>query len=259
MGRVGPPPLGTPAPFLASGPPVPRFLSPPHGSPVRFGTPVCSVSLGSARSPLGSSLLDVTEGAVGSFSGPLPVLGSSLLDETVEAVEPTQGISPHRTQRWVSSPLLGEGGRIRGVRIRKVAGQRRSVRLRPSSSSCASYSSPSPAAACSLCALCQARLKINGTSTLEFCERCLSELLPFNHFSNNRNFREAILGFFENRRHLGNNSELLFNPLDEELKDTLVDLNRTLGGCKYYNESQFCKFRQNFFKGKKKSALITLS
>jgi hypothetical protein len=36
-------------------------------------------------------------------------------------------------------------------------------------------------------------------------------------------------------------SQLLFNPLCEELKDTLVDLNKTIGNCSYYDEDQFGK------------------
>ena len=40
--------------------------------------------------------------------------------------------------------------------------------------------------------------------------------------TNDRQFRETVKGFFEDIRHLDKASQLLFNPLDEELRDTLV-------------------------------------
>ena len=39
-----------------------------------------------------------------------------------------------------------------------------------------------------------------------------------------------------------------FNPLDEEIKETLADLEGALCGCKYYVENQFHKFKEQFCK-----------
>ena len=56
------------------------------------------------------------------------------------------------------------------------------------------------------------------------------------------------MGFFGDKRHLERASQLLFNPLCEDLKDTMVDLNRTIGSCSYYDEDQFGKMNQDFRK-----------
>ena len=34
-------------------------------------------------------------------------------------------------------------------------------------------------------------------------------------------------------------TELRFNPLDDEIKEALAEVNLTLGGCNYYDEDQF--------------------
>ena len=89
-------------------------------------------------------------------------------------------------------------------------------------------------------------MRLNGNPGEDICEGCLSDILPFNSITNNRNFREALMSFFGSYRHLEKASQLIFNPLDNEIRDTLVDLNRTLGGCQYYDEGQFCKLSQSF-------------
>ena len=96
------------------------------------------------------------------------------------------------------------------------------------------------------CSICQRKLRVDSNLKGEICERCLSDLLPFNYLTNDRQFREAVKGFFEDKRHLDKASQLLFNPLCDELKDTLVDLNRTIGNCKYYDEEQFDKMNKDF-------------
>ena len=89
-------------------------------------------------------------------------------------------------------------------------------------------------------------MRLNGNPGEDICEGCLSDILPFNSITNNRNFREVLMSFFGSYRHLEKASQLIFNPLDNEIRDTLVDLNRTLGGCQYYDEGQFCKLSQKF-------------
>ena len=223
--------------------------------------PVCSPGLSPAPSPspaspaspvLGSSLLDETEEAVGAF------LGSSLLD-TEGAVGPPSGSSSSGSPSWESSPLLDDGGRVRGVKIRRVAGCRR-ARARVGRQRRFSFSSPpgSPAApstptpsvaafwARGACSVCHGKSRVNSNLKGEICERCLSDLLPFNFLTNDRQFREAVKGFFEDKRHLEKASQLLFNPLCDELKDTLVDLNRTIGSCSYYDEEEFSQMNQKF-------------
>ena len=44
------------------------------------------------------------------------------------------------------------------------------------------------------------------------------------------------------------NKVLKFNPLDDEIKETLADLEGALCGCKYYVENQFHKFKEQFCK-----------
>ena len=63
---------------------------------------------------------------------------------------------------------------------------------------------------------------VNSNSRNELCEGCLSDLFPLNFMTNDRQFRETVKGFFGDMRHLDKASQLLSNPLDEELKDTLV-------------------------------------
>ena len=165
---------------------------------------------------IGSSLLDATVGAVGSPGAPLACLGSSLLDETEEAVESSVEASYLGPQQLASSPLLGLDRRVRGVGIRRVAGCRRSGRLQPSScSSPASSPSPAPCPRLwvrSLCSVCGKKLRVNGNSCGDICEKCLSDLLPFNYLTNDREFKEVLMGFFEDRRHLDKASRLLFIP-----------------------------------------------
>ena len=71
-------------------------------------------------------------------------------------------------------------------------------------------------------------------------------MFPFNSITNGRKFWEALSSFFQDKRHLEKASQLLFNPLCEEFKDTLVDLNRTIGNCSYYDEKQFVKMNEGF-------------
>ena len=87
---------------------------------------------------------------------------------------------------------------------------------------------------------------LDGNLDVNYCDKCLPELFPFNAIANDRDFREALNGFRIDRRHLDKAASLKFNPLDETIKDTLVDLNRTLGGCSYYTEEKFIKMRQDF-------------
>ena len=97
------------------------------------------------------------------------------------------------------------------------------------------------------CALCSRKVRhLDGTLDVIYCDRCLPELFPFNSIVNDREFVEALNGFRINQRHLDKAAGLKFNPLDETIKDTLVDLDRTLGGCSYYDEEKFCKMRQDF-------------
>ena len=89
-------------------------------------------------------------------------------------------------------------------------------------------------------------MRVNSNLVKDICERCLSEILPFNYETNNRDFKGAINSFFLDRRHLDKASQLLIDPLCDELKDTLVDLEKTIGSCSYYDEKQFVKMRQGF-------------
>ena len=70
--------------------------------------------------------------------------------------------------------------------------------------------------------------------------------------SNDREFRDAILGFSLNEGDIGRTAQLRFNPLDSEMKDALAGLNETLGGCQYYNDEQFRKFKEKYCKNKSK-------
>ena len=247
--------LPPPLPLLYLPPPLPLFHLPPPSrltlpSPRLLPPPppACSPDCSPCAPVFGSSLLNGTEEAVGSF------LGSSLLDETEEAVDSSMGASFSGSQSWESSPLLDDRGRVRGVRIRRVAGCRRTGirrrrRFSPSSLSGPPACTPAPALwARGACSICHRKLRVNSNLEGEICERCLSGLLPFNYFTNDRQFREAVKGFFEDKRHLGNASQLIFNPLCDELKDTLVDLNQTIGSCSYYDEEQFTKMNQEFMK-----------
>ena len=73
----------------------------------------------------------------------------------------------------------------------------------------------------------------------------------------NREFKDTILGFSLNKGHLDKLSKLKFNPLDDELKEALAEIDSTLGECKYYDEEHFCKFKNRFLKnhGKELSLL----
>ena len=72
------------------------------------------------------------------------------------------------------------------------------------------------------------------------------DIRSFNLFESDRQFQGAINCFFENNRHFDKAKQLLFNPLDEELSETLVDLARTIGGCQYYDENQFIRMSEGF-------------
>ena len=101
---------------------------------------------------------------------------------------------------------------------------------------------PSPVRRCytrGSCALCFRKVRyIDGTLDINYCDRCLPEIFPFNAIVNDREFREALNGFRIEQRHLDKAANLRFNPLDEIIKDTLVDLEKTLGGCSYYDEER---------------------
>ena len=86
--------------------------------------------------------------------------------------------------------------------------------------------------ACGLCGKRQ-RQTVDGISDF-ICKRCLGEVFPFNHTTNNREYREAI--HVSLKGHLEKAKKLRFNPLDEELKQTLAGY-----------MSQFCKFKKEFF------------
>ena len=111
---------------------------------------------------------------------------------------------------------------------------------------------PSPMRGCytrGFCTLCSRKVRyLDGTLDIIYCDRCLTEIFPFNAIVNDREFREALNGFRIEQRHLDKAAGLKFNPLDEFIKDTLVDLDRTLGGCSYYDEEKYCKMRQDFDK-----------
>ena len=163
----------------------------------------------------------------GSLSPPCsPGLGGSLLDETEEAVEPDQGVALLGSPVWVPLPLLSDAGVLRGVRIRKVAGCRRK-----GTGSGRHFSSSPPTPTCPRaphspgaglvwvsggCAVCGRKQQVNSNLVKEICERCLSEIFPFNFLTNDRQFRETVKCFFEDKRHLEKASQLLFNPLCEE-------------------------------------------
>ena len=91
---------------------------------------------------------------------------------------------------------------------------------------------------------------------VQYCDRCLPEIFPFNTIVNDREFREALNGFRIEQRHLDKAASLRFNPLDDLIKDTLVDLERTLGGCGYYDEEKYFKMRQDF--SEKNGGLLSL-
>ena len=75
------------------------------------------------------------------------------------------------------------------------------------------------------CAICGGKKwQVNGTPGEYYCERCLSEIFPFCSITNDRDFKEAINGFSIEKRHLDKASKLKFNPLDDEIKETLEDL-----------------------------------
>ena len=84
------------------------------------------------------------------------------------------------------------------------------------------------------CGVCgrRLRLKVDGTSG-DICGRCLTEIFPFNSIASNRDFKEAILGFSLEGRHLVKASKLRLNPLDNDLKQALAGYDKTLGGCNY--------------------------
>ena len=107
------------------------------------------------------------------------------------------------------------------------------------------------------CALCSRKVRyLDGTLDIIYCDRCLPEIFPFNAIVNDREFREALNGFRIEQRHLDKAAGLRFNPLDGLIKDTLVDLERTLGNCSYYDEEKYCKMRQDF--SKKNGELLSL-
>ena len=87
---------------------------------------------------------------------------------------------------------------------------------------------------------------LDGTPDVNYCDRCLPEIFPFNAIVSDREFREALNGFRINQEHLDKATSLKFNPLDETIRDTLMDLERTLGGCSYYDEEKFFKMRNKF-------------
>ena len=76
-------------------------------------------------------------------------------------------------------------------------------------------------ASCGVCGRKQ-RQGIIGNSQSEICKRCLSEIFPFNHIVNNREFRGVVSDFSPTRGHLEKAKRLRFNPLDDELKKTLA-------------------------------------
>jgi hypothetical protein len=89
------------------------------------------------------------------------------------------------------------------------------------------------------------KVKIDGDCDISYCERCLSEIFPFGKIASNREYKDTILEFSWNKRHLAKLSKLKINPLDEDLRQALAEITSTLGGCKYYDEKKFCKFVGN--------------
>ena len=89
---------------------------------------------------------------------------------------------------------------------------------------------------------------IAGNSDSYICKRCLCVIFPFNHIPNNREFRGVVSDFSPTRGHLEKAKKLRFNPLDEDLKQTLAGYNKTLGDCRYYEKSRFLKFKREFLK-----------
>ena len=148
-------------------------------------------------------------------NGGTAALGVSLLNETEEAVDSAEDT--------VSSLPAGADGQIRGVRVGKVVGHRVAVKNGQRRSSLSPLSSdqpvPPPLAPVGplnwvrgACLNCKRKLRSNGNPGENICERCLADILPFNHSTNDRQFREALMGFFGNYRHLDKASQLIFNP-----------------------------------------------
>ena len=177
------------------------------------------------------------DGALMPVSPCLLTSDGSLLDETVDVAGsaldgsipavPCPPSLPPPVPMWSSSLLMGDGGTIRGVKLKRGLGGACAVNY--------------------VCAVCGVRMRIvNGTSDGNYCKMCLSSIFPFNQISSDRDFKEAINGFVIEGRHLRKAEKLKFNPLDEELKLTSADLDQTLGECKYYDEDQFIKMKQRF-------------
>ena len=68
------------------------------------------------------------------------------------------------------------------------------------------------------------------------------------------------MGFSIDKRHLDKLEKLRFNPLDDELREALADVNLTLSSCKYYDEGQLNSLNSKFCKGNsKKLSLLSFN
>ena len=112
-----------------------------------------------------------------------------------------------------------------------------------------------------VCCVCGKRKRhVNGTFYLFYCKGCLNDIFPFSGVSSDREFKEATLGFSINAGHLIKAKKLRFNPLNEEVGDSLAEYRKTIGGCRYYDTAQFARFRQEYFsKNKIQLSLLCLN
>jgi hypothetical protein len=100
-----------------------------------------------------------------------------------------------------------------------------------------------------VCLVCNGKRKkkpkVAGDYDMFYCERCLGDIFPFSCIASVAEFKRTLFEFSQGKRHLDKFADLKFNPLDNELKQALAEVNATLGGCKYYDEDEFCKFVGN--------------
>ena len=98
------------------------------------------------------------------------------------------------------------------------------------------------------CVICghKHRRKLNGTPNHFYCEICLGGTFPFNGITNNREFKDTLVGFSLGTRQMSRLTELRFNPLEGELKEALAEYDLSLSGCDYYDEDQFLKLKEKF-------------
>jgi hypothetical protein len=78
--------------------------------------------------------------------------------------------------------------------------------------------------------------KVDGdTDLFYYSSRCLTDIFPFGNITSIAEFKETLFEFSQGKRHLDRFSEFLklkINPLDNDFKQALAEVNATLGGCK---------------------------